>query len=395
MSENKYPCGLIRDLIPLYRDGVCGEESKHIVEEHLQTCGECREVCEQLENSLSEQLQAEQALMREAGGVLRKHEEKERHKATIAGAVTAGILIIPVLICLICNLAVGHALDWFFIVLTAMLTTASITVVPMLTSERKLCKTILCFTGSLLLMLLTICLYADGDWFFVAAVPIIFGLSVIFLPFMIRSIPLPKTLSQRRALMVILWDMVWLILLLMTCCIYTGGDWFFVATVPIIFGLSVIFLPFLIKSIPLPKPLSSHKGLVVMLWDTAWLFAIMPVCIASEEYLHLALLITAWFSLLPWIIFVCARYLPLHYVTKAGIITAVTGTFLATACDVVLRITEYFGIECYAPTLFEADLRFWDCEHHDANIELIILLSALVVGLALIVVGIVLKRRKK
>ncbi len=39
----KYPCGMIRDLLPLYADGVCGEESAEIVKEHLSECKECGE----------------------------------------------------------------------------------------------------------------------------------------------------------------------------------------------------------------------------------------------------------------------------------------------------------------------------------------------------------------
>ena len=38
----KYPCDLIRDLLPLYQDGVCSEESRAAVEEHLRECPSCR-----------------------------------------------------------------------------------------------------------------------------------------------------------------------------------------------------------------------------------------------------------------------------------------------------------------------------------------------------------------
>lgn len=38
----KYPCNLIQDLLPLYHDGVCSEESAKIVEEHLSECTTCR-----------------------------------------------------------------------------------------------------------------------------------------------------------------------------------------------------------------------------------------------------------------------------------------------------------------------------------------------------------------
>ena len=38
----KYSCNIIRDLIPLYIDGVCSEESKKVVDEHLEECNECK-----------------------------------------------------------------------------------------------------------------------------------------------------------------------------------------------------------------------------------------------------------------------------------------------------------------------------------------------------------------
>lgn len=37
-----YPCHVIQDLLPLYLDGVCSEESKEIIEQHLSTCSTCQ-----------------------------------------------------------------------------------------------------------------------------------------------------------------------------------------------------------------------------------------------------------------------------------------------------------------------------------------------------------------
>ncbi len=39
----KYPCDLIQDLLPLYHDGVCSEESKKAIENHLSECSACKE----------------------------------------------------------------------------------------------------------------------------------------------------------------------------------------------------------------------------------------------------------------------------------------------------------------------------------------------------------------
>lgn len=42
------PCDLIRDLLPLYLDGVCSEESKTVVEAHLEGCEACKAEYQQL-----------------------------------------------------------------------------------------------------------------------------------------------------------------------------------------------------------------------------------------------------------------------------------------------------------------------------------------------------------
>ena len=40
-------CAIVKDLLPLYADGVCGEETKKFVTDHLYECDKC---CEELEN---------------------------------------------------------------------------------------------------------------------------------------------------------------------------------------------------------------------------------------------------------------------------------------------------------------------------------------------------------
>ena len=39
----KYPCDIIQDLLPLYFDGVCSEESKKAIEKHLSECFACKD----------------------------------------------------------------------------------------------------------------------------------------------------------------------------------------------------------------------------------------------------------------------------------------------------------------------------------------------------------------
>lgn len=38
----KISCEIIKDLLPLYHDGVCSNDSKTMVEEHLANCDSCK-----------------------------------------------------------------------------------------------------------------------------------------------------------------------------------------------------------------------------------------------------------------------------------------------------------------------------------------------------------------
>ena len=260
----KYNCELIQDILPLYQDEICSAYSHRIVEEHLQECETCAKIMEKLKND-----HVETRLTEEKNKVLNAHSRKERKKTFLAGSAVAGILMIPVIVCLICNLAIGHGLDWFFIVLTALLLTASVSVVPLMVSEHTWFWTLGCSTVSLLLLLLTICLY-------------------------------------------------------------TGGNWFFLAAVPVLFALSVLFMPLLVRYLPLYGPFARHRALLVMGWDTLWLYGVIVVCgfhTAVADYWRIALQITSFCALLPWALFLIIRYTRLQVQIKAGLCTLTSGLF--------------------------------------------------------------------
>ena len=60
----KLSCDVIQDLLPLYHDGVCSEESKRIVEEHMEICSDCRDVlCGLREEAAPDTVEAAQPLV--------------------------------------------------------------------------------------------------------------------------------------------------------------------------------------------------------------------------------------------------------------------------------------------------------------------------------------------
>lgn len=225
----KYDCEVIQDLLPLYQDKICSGKSKVIVEEHISECAVCRKMAEKMGDNT-----VEEKLTKEKNSVIQEHQKIVNHKMTTIGMTTAGILMIPVIVCLICNIAIGHALDWFFIVLTAMLLVASFIVVPFIAETGKLMWVILTSTVSLILLLLTSCVYTQGNWFFVASSACIFGISVFFAPFVISPLCKETKLEKHRAALTVLWDTIWLYLLLTACGVFVHGGalyWYMAMTI--------------------------------------------------------------------------------------------------------------------------------------------------------------------
>ena len=183
----KMPCNVIQDLLPLYADDACSEESRDLVREHLQECNECGRMLERLKShEIETDLQSERENVIEYG--LRRF---RRRSATVGSAVS-GVFMVPILVFLIINLISGSAMGWFFILLAAMAVAASLIVVPLMVPENKAFWTFCAFTASLIALLGVICLVTRGDWFWIASGAVLFGLSVFdFFDYITSNIMLP------------------------------------------------------------------------------------------------------------------------------------------------------------------------------------------------------------
>ena len=191
-------CEIIRDLLPLYADDVCSESSKRLVEEHIKDCEKCKKELESIQNT-----EVTRSLREETENIVHREKRRERRASFTVGLVFAAIFALPVLICLIVNLSVGAGLSWFFIVLTSLLVAASVLIVPLMVPKNRFLWTILAFTGTLLLLLLTCALYTKGDWFPVTACAVLFGLSVVFAPIVVNCEPIRTALGKNRFLTVV------------------------------------------------------------------------------------------------------------------------------------------------------------------------------------------------
>lgn len=320
----KYTCDLVRDLLPLYIDGVASAASRSAVDEHLLECDECAALLLQMKNT-----SIETNLESERGSVLAGQVRYFKRKSALAGSILAGIFMIPVLVCLIVNLATGAGLDWFFIVLASLMVAASLTIVPLMMPESK------------------------GLWTlgtFACAVILLFGV----------------------------------------CCLYTGGRWFFVTSASVLFGLAVVFLPFAVRSGKAAAKLKNQKSLAVMTADTL-LYALMMLSIGlyngTPGFFREAAVISAPFIVLAWLLFVIIRYAGHNGFVKAGICTALCGASLFGTNYVIGRLLgDPVPFPAFTPFV-------WNAATLDGNLKWIILLGGILLGILFVLIGLFVKKR--
>ncbi len=226
-------CNVIADLLPLYLDGVCSEDSKSLVESHLSECEGCRSLLQNLKSTETDGLFDQQK-----ANVITGQKKLFRRKSFTVGAVFAGIFTLPILVCLIVNLAVGAVLDWFFIVLAALMLAGSLIVVPLMLTKHRLFATITSSTGCLILLFAVCAIYTGGDWFFVASSASLFGISLVLLPIVVRYESLNGILKRNKALFVMTVDTVLLVMMYLAIAFQTGFGFFPIAM--------IISFPFLV-----------------------------------------------------------------------------------------------------------------------------------------------------
>lgn len=326
MNKN---CEIVQDLLPLYCDGVCSEASTEMVKKHLLECKDCQQMLGNLQNGTAITL-----LKGETDEIISHHNQAIKKKTLSISIVIAAVLAVPILVSFIVNLSTGKTLDWFFIVLTSLLVVASVSIVPLIVETRKAFWTIISFTASTLLLLLTTSIFSNGDWFFMASVSFLLGISVLFMPVILKQLPVKKDLLNNRiAVISMLMDTLFVYSTVITANIYTN----------------------------------------------------------AIAYLPTALLITSSCLLPVWLAFFIIRYTKLHALSKAGIVAIIIGLPAVFTNDII----EWISGKGYILEIGNANLSSWNESNTDANIKMIIFLAFTIIGILLWVIGSILNKKKR
>ena len=369
-----------------------------------------RSICEILEISEHELLTASEDTEGRRAELLAKKYLTLTRNFRLAQYIFYGLILV---ICAIVNLSVDRCLSWFFIALTAAGACASLTLLPALAEERRgawvtgsftlwveltlaaAClytggdwfpvagmgtllglsvfllpaalrslplpplwqrrKTLLYFAAELvlLLLLLAVCAWdARAGWFPVAAAGVVFGTTLVLLPFLMRQLPLPEGWKNRKTLLYFAIELALLLLLLAVCAWDAHASWFPVAAVSVVFGVTLVFLPFLMGQVPLPEKWRCHKALAYFALETALLLLLELVCSFESRtfwFFLPGLPITLYLAALPWAVMLLIRYVPIRGWFKAAGCCGLLALYHAATPAVVERILALSGEEMGRP----------------------------------------------
>lgn len=328
MENNKNTCEIVQDLLPLYVDGICSEASKELVKRHLAECSRCKDEVKRLKD-----MEIEVVIDNERNKVLQHHAKKEQSAAWRAGAIIAVILFIPVMIATIFAAAGDTDIGTVLVLTASMILAAALIVIPLMTKKNRFAKVILASTGAIILIELFMSRFFEGGSFLQLVIPTIFGISVVFFPFLVRGTELPEIIANK-------------------------------------------------------------KLLIVMCWDTLWLYlTVLAVTLTEHDYegCRVGIVISTFFVINAWLICLIIRLSALNRWMKAGVISVIGGLVMLFANDVTAIILE----GNYYLSIFNLNLSNWSMESNvDANIRFIMLVLAIVIGIVVFLIGVI-KNRKK
>lgn len=105
--EKELNCEIVKDLLPLYVDGMVSEISKRSIESHLKNCTNCREIHRNMTVKIEDTSQSD---IKDVKRFLKKT------KLMYFLYGLGGLSLIAVIVCLIVDLAVNKGITWSLIV---------------------------------------------------------------------------------------------------------------------------------------------------------------------------------------------------------------------------------------------------------------------------------------
>lgn len=250
------------------------------------------------------------------------------------------VALIP---CFICNLAIGKTLSWFWIVLASLLLAFTFTNLPSLIKRHKLILLTLSMYLALCVLLATCALYTGGDWFWIPVLSVLLGLLIVFTPIYIAKYDVFARVRKYNDFISVAVDFVMLNILLGAINVYTAVN-----------GYASIRL---------------------------WYFSIaLPIVVTVYLILNL---------------FLCVRFLRINKLLKTSVILSMVSALYVPVGFIKVK-NPALQAEIDDANIFAADFSNWQSSIFiERNVHCIVFLSLLGVAAIFLLAGLLYGLKKK
>lgn len=184
--ERELDCEIVKDLLPLYVDGLVSDVSKKSIENHLEHCTECNKIYHDMAFHLEMETQPTEV------GDVKRFLKKTKKMYLLYGL--GGISFIAMLVCMIVDLAVNKGITWSLIVGSSCLFADALLYVLSTCKKNKGCITMAVISIGTFCLLSVIQItryYLMGTgtfWIFRYGLPILLlWLGILWLPVLTRT----------------------------------------------------------------------------------------------------------------------------------------------------------------------------------------------------------------
>lgn len=215
---------------------------------------------------------------------------------------------------------------------------------------------------------------------------------------------LPKIIKKHKLILLPLFEYLALCLLLAVCCIYTGGNWFFIPAISVFLGLTAIFLPIFICKYSVFSKIKKYCDfltvLVVFVLIEILLLVIENYTLvngysSSGWYFKIALPITALVYLILNLCLI-VRFLSVNKLIKTSIVLSIVSAFSFLVPPLIKSDNLHLQKELDEMNIFKANLSDWRVSSTlENNVWLLTFLTMLALILIFLTVGLLLQRSDK
>ena len=208
---------------------------------------------------------------------------------------------------------------------------------------------------------------------------------------------LPKLIKKHRLILLPLSMYLALCLLLGVCCIYTNGDWFWIATISLLLGLMMIFTPIYIshyKIFSKIKKYNDYTSIAIVFIILNILLIIIDAYtltnhfVTESWYLSFTLPITLIFYIILNLV-ISIKFIKINGLLKTSLILF-TIDILAFIPPLFIRVdNQNIQNEIEDLNIFKANFSTWNIDTVDKNVFCIIALTILGTAIAFLIAGII------